>query len=79
MSIVDGNGPVIQSSIYGTHIEFNHKHLGQILRLPNEGDKCYLTGYNDLPAYRKSEREVYFVITNTGRKQKTATYLKQSC
>lgn len=71
MSIVDRDEPVIQSLILGTQIEFNVKHLCQILNLPMR--PLYLTAYEDLPACGRTNEEVHSIITNTVLKPKTAT------
>lgn len=51
MTIIDVDDPVIQSFILGTHIKFNLERLCEILQLHNEGDRYYLTTYDDLSAY----------------------------
>lgn len=78
MIIVDADDPIIWSPILGKPIEFNLELLYQILKLPNEGDQCYLSANDLLSTFGKSEEEVYIVITNTEHKPKTATELKQS-
>lgn len=78
MIIVDADDPIIWSSFLWKSIEFNLELLYQILKLPNEGDQCYLSANDLLSTFGKSEEEVYIVITNTERKPKTATELKQS-
>lgn len=65
MTITDGDDPVIRSSILRTMIDLNLELLYQILKLPNEGDHCYLSAHHDLLTFGRSKEEVYTVITNT--------------
>lgn len=57
MFIIDSNNLVIQSSILGTPIEFKLEHLYHILKLSNEGDKCYITTYDDQLVFGRSEEK----------------------
>lgn len=57
MSVINDPEPIIQSSVLGTHIEFNLSLMCQILELPNIGDHCYLTVVDNLPTYGRTKSE----------------------
>lgn len=65
MTITGDEDPVMQSSVLGTQIQFNLELVNQILQLPNEGDRSYLSAYHDLPTYSRTEAEAYSAISYT--------------
>lgn len=70
---------IMHSNLLKTPIEFYLSNPCQILELPNGGDHVYLTGFDHLSAYGKTEFEVCFLIAVNGGKPKTATGLELDC
>lgn len=74
--VPEGTDPIILSNLLKTPIEFSLSDLCQIFNLPNGSDHVYLTSFDHLPAYSKTEPEVYSLIVVKSRKPKIATGLK---
>lgn len=72
-------GPLSMIQLYhpchvlGTQIGFNLSLLRQIMDLPNVSEHCYVTAFDYLPTYDRTESEVYTAISLIGRKFKTLT------
>lgn len=77
-NVPKGTDPILKFNILGAQIEFILSDLYQIVDLPNIGDHCYLTAFDALPVYCRLEFEVYYAISLSGRKPKTATETKSN-
>lgn len=55
--VPEGTETLLRSHLLGTLIKFSLSSLCEILNLRNEGDHVYLSAFDKLPAYGKSESE----------------------
>lgn len=74
--VLEGTEPTLRSHLLGTLIEYFLSTIFEILDLPSEDDLIYLSSYDKLSSFGKSESEIYSLISVNGEKPNIATYLK---